>query len=112
MMADYGMAGFGHPDFVMLGITVDSGVMLIASDTLTSAEIEQRVDRIDVTAFGDGPHRREVDGLRWCELRAEMHDLHIIYAADFATAFRDLFADWTPAPRRPAVTRGKRELHR
>lgn len=95
---DYGLAGFSHPDFVMLGITLsEGGVMVVASSSLTQADIEQHVDRVDVTRLGS-PRREYIDGLRWCSIHAEMHDLRIVYGADYAEAFRNLFADWTPEP--------------
>lgn len=104
------MNGRSRPDFVMLGTTVEDGVLLIASDTLTSAEIEQRWDQIEVTTWGDN-RRRHVPGLRWCELHAEMHDLHVIHAPNYAEAFRNLFADWTPpTPERKAIPEGARGL--
>lgn len=61
MRPDWGSAGFSRPDFVMLGITMrEGGVMLVASNTLTQADIEQHMDHIDRKALDNGA--RAIDG--------------------------------------------------
>lgn len=86
---------WSQPDFLILGITTGDGVMVAASSSLTQIDLSMEVERIDYSTW-DSPVYRSIDGARWWSVGAQMHDLHIVYASDYATAFARLFEDWDP----------------
>ncbi|WP_143546286.1 hypothetical protein [Rhodococcus sp. 14-2496-1d] len=80
-----------RPDFVMVGVSTDDGVMLLASNELTEAELD--VERDIVRDFLGS--RQTVVNERYT-LSAEMRRYVTIVAPTYADAFATLFKTWTP----------------
>ncbi|KQU33557.1 hypothetical protein [Rhodococcus sp. Leaf233] len=80
-----------RPDFVMVGATMDNGVMLLASTELTYAELESERDII--RHFGG--HIQQVVNVRYT-LSTEMREYVTIVAPTYAEAFDTLFKRWSP----------------
>jgi hypothetical protein len=106
---------FARPDWVMTGMPAPDGrpgVWLLASKELTRADIESVSERAP-DMWLDDP-RDVLPGpviSRRVTLSVGMRHFIIIEAADYPTAFRDLFARWSPEPEpRPAIGPGLPEI--
>lgn len=99
------------PDFVLLGIQRDDGVMIIASDKVTEAELETQFDEIE---YWTSPYERNlVPGARSITLTCFLRDYVVVYAPTYGEAFRNLFEQWTPKPQEhQALPEGQRGLPR
>ncbi|HKU53030.1 MAG TPA: hypothetical protein VJQ25_11215 [Nitrospira sp.] len=96
------------PDWVMLGVTVDDGVLVFASDELTQAELREEVD-VDIMAFGTV---HVVDALKHYELNAETRSFTWARGATYAEAIQTLMRTWAPSTRPTrAINEGIRELN-
>lgn len=83
------------PDWVLLGIPRDDGsVMLVASDQMTRASLEARLEGFDamLRPFEFSPRQRYT-------LTAEMDGCVVVLGADYAEAIRKLFGHWQPRAR-------------
>lgn len=85
------MINHTRPDFVMVGVTIDEGVMLLASNELTEAELN--VERDIVRDF---PGSRQMVVNERYTLSAEMRRYVTIIAPTYAEAFATLFKTWSP----------------
>lgn len=88
-----------RPDWVMLGAPYGDGVMILASLTLSRAELEAVADEYDLF----DPYTVRATHTRFT-LTVEMPRFTIVMAPDYPTAFTNLFRQWSPRPAgRPAV---------
>jgi hypothetical protein len=98
------------PDFVVLGIPHEDGVMLLASNELSAAELEVEVDQVP---YYRGANIGFLPGVKYITLTCHIGSYTIVTAPTYAEAFRNLFNAWTPkAPERRALSEGQRELPR
>lgn len=74
------------PDFVILGVPFATGVRVVASRTLTLAELKGALN-LGPGGFSDA-----------FELCVTMNDLATADGPDYGTAIRNLFASWSPDP--------------
>jgi hypothetical protein len=97
-------AGFGRPDWVMVGMPRAGGVRLLASKDMTHAELEAAFDRAapwDAYDFTLPP----IVSQR-ITLTAGMRTFTVIDAPDYPSAFTALFETWTPGPGQHAALQG------
>lgn len=88
-----------RPDFAMVGGQSDGKFYIIASKTLTQAELRWEADYLEPLYFGAG---RMLDR-QFYTLTAEMRDITMTVGDSYAEAFRTLFDEWSPEPDRPAL---------
>lgn len=89
------------PEWVMLGLQWPGpGVLLMASQTLTSAELDFRAKEYKFDSweqFMAGFHPE-------LSLSVNMHDDYLLVAGpDYATCLQALLAEWSPDEPRPAL---------
>lgn len=96
-----------RPDFAMVGGQSDGKFYVIASKTLTQAELSYEADYLDRMYFDRG---RVLDR-QWYTLSAEMRDITMVVGDSYAECFATLFAEWDPTPeprtaigQQPAIT--------
>lgn len=77
------------PDFVILGVPFGAGVRVVASRTLSLAELKGALN-LGPGGFSDA-----------FELCVTMDDIATADGPDYGAAIRDLFASWSPDPARP-----------
>lgn len=89
--------GAPRPDFAMVGGQSDGKFYVIASKTLTQAELSYEVEYRDRLYF----ERSWTRDREWYTLSAEMRDITMVVGDSYADCFASLFAEWdpTPAPR-------------
>lgn len=97
------------PDWVMIGIPCGNGVQLIASDSMTMAELRCEVELHGPDIFDD-TFLPPVPSTRYF-LTAEMRKFTLITARDYKSALEKLMFSWNPPrARRTPVTEGQREI--
>lgn len=80
------------PGWVMCGAELDDGtVCLYASNTLSHAELEAEVDD-----FGSWGSPVPIAQRKTYTITATMKSLVVLHAADWPSAFRALFNQWSP----------------
>lgn len=85
--------GEDDPQWVMAGFSTPTGVLLIASKTLTEGEFRRRMD-----GFDPGPLGAKIP--RWViTLDCKMNDFVQILAETYPAAFQSLFQLWSPPER-------------
>jgi len=89
-----GDIAYPRPDFVLFGIAdVTGGVLLFASDQMSQAELESRVEKIDLIPVAQVlarvPDRRTT-------LRVELRSFTMIRAETYIDALRSLMTTWRP----------------
>ena len=99
------MGDFGtKPDWLMIGVQCDDGVVIIASQELSSAELAKVV--VDYDPFD--PDRFFLTGDSW-DVTARMSRFVIVKGVDYPDALVRLIQHWTPPvneePRSPTVPR-------
>ena len=92
-------ATFLAPDWVILGLRTElpdpgMGYMVMASDTLTAAEISASVEQIMYA--DDRALLRAFPGETMYMLSTSMHSIVIVYGEDYAECLHRLLKDWTP----------------
>lgn len=88
----------------MVGMQLPDGrVRLIASKTLSLAELEMRAD-YEVFSSWYEPHGRPIRTSQVYTLHADMLNFTLIEADDYPSAFEGLFRTWNPAPERREIT--------
>lgn len=99
----------GTPQWTILGAAFGTGVLVMASTTLT--DVELRADVEEIMSFATEERER----LPVCyTLRASMSQVQIVYGADYGEALANLFRQWSPdryGPHEfdPAVRRALRD---
>lgn len=91
-MGRYGTGSYGYPDFVILGVPFQDGVVVYASAQLYEASVDVQSE---IATFYEGGHFR---GPQTVTISTTGGDVHAVHAPTYAEAFRRLFADWQPAP--------------
>ena len=87
---------FPIPDFIVVGAQIGDEVFMLASKTLTSAELRKELRGIDRIHYRDYPFS--------CPLRydititAEVKDYVMVRGKDYAEAWQTLFKTWSPTP--------------
>ncbi len=91
---DFGDIAYPRPDFVLFGIRdVGGGVLLFASDQMSQAELESRVEKMDLIPVG--PLLARVPDRR-TTLRVELRSFTVIRAETYIDALRSLMETWRP----------------
>jgi hypothetical protein len=98
-------AGFGRPDWVMVGMPWAGGVRLLASKDMTHAELAAEVSRLYPEYETPEPLPSLVISQR-ITLTAGMRTFTVIDAPDYPSAFTALFETWTPGPGERAALPG------
>lgn len=88
-----------RPDFAMVGGQSDGKFFVIASKTLTQAELSYQAEYLDRLYWDAGPIRDR----EWYTLTAEMRDITLVTGDSYAECFQTLFAEWDPTPDQPAI---------
>jgi hypothetical protein len=91
-MADMA-AGFPSPNWVILGVTVEDGVMVVASTTLTEAVLRYQVTELEaVQEFMSirAPMSRHM------RIETGMHNMVMIRERTYGRALRRLWELWDP----------------
>jgi hypothetical protein len=96
-------AGYGHPDWVMVGVPHNGGVRLLASKEMTHAELSADFGYADIGMTGWDPPALTS---RRITLTAGMRTFIMIEAPDYPSAFAALFEQWTPGPAERAALPG------
>lgn len=81
-----------RPRFIVVGAQDDSGVILLASTTLSQVQLEAMVETVDAW----GGQRARLD--HRYTLDAEMRDITSVHAPTWQEAWDMLFATWAPTP--------------
>jgi len=98
------------PDFVVMGMPHEDGVMLMASNELSAAELEVEYDMIP---YDRGMYIGHIPGQRSITLTCHIGSYTVVYGDTYAEAFRRLFDAWTPqAPQRKGLPEAQRGLPR
>jgi hypothetical protein len=89
-----GDISYPRPDFVLFGIAdTTGGVLLFASDQMSQAELQSRVEKIDLIPVAQVlarvPDRRTT-------LRVELRSFTMIRAETYIDALRSLMETWRP----------------
>jgi hypothetical protein len=90
----FGDIGYPRPDFVLFGIADPfGGVILFASDQMSQAELESKIQGFDLIPVGRAlarvPDRRTT-------LKVEMRSFTMIRADTYGDALRSLMETWRP----------------
>lgn len=93
------LEGEPAPDWVMVGVPVEGGgVRLLASLTLTRAELEQKIDGFDLIPISSNPKSAVARvPRRIVTITAVMRDFTQILAEDYPSALRSLLEMWSRA---------------
>lgn len=83
-----------RPDWVMLGVQHENGVLVFASNMLSQAELRAEYDRYEDITNGPFLFARPLRARFFIE--AEMKQYVMIFGADYADAIRRLFDEWSP----------------
>lgn len=90
------MSGVGKPDFVIVGVNYQDGVMVFASDTLTEAELQTRVVELDeLPTFQGKVQPRRVEHT----VNVKTQDFRQATGRTYAEAMSNLFHQWHPRER-------------
>jgi hypothetical protein len=92
-----------RPDWVILGVETglpepEMRYMVLASDTLSAAEVEATVDELMIHT---GPLERIIPYRTTYEIRASAASIVIVYGPDYGTCLRRLLTDWSPGSAGP-----------
>lgn len=86
--------GLPNPEWVICGMQMTTGVRIVASKTLTRAELEAQVQHQDIF---DGPFPvASVMSSYHLILTTRMRDCVIIDGPDYPTCLKHLFEEWSP----------------
>jgi hypothetical protein len=91
-----------RPDWTILGVKTglpdeQMRYMVLASDTLSRAEVEASVDEFLIGGYGERLlHDRYIPRRHEYEIRATARSIVIVYGPDYQTCLRRLLTDWTP----------------
>lgn len=84
------------PAFVIVGVDYQDGVMVLASDTLTEAQLETKVTELDELPTFQG--RLRPSGVKHT-VQIETRDFKTATGRTYAEAMSNLFHQWHPSER-------------
>lgn len=90
------MSGVQKPDFVIVGVNYQDGVMVFASDSLTEAQLETKVTELDELPTFQGKMRPS--GVAHT-VTVKSNDFKTATGRTYAEAMSNLFHQWHPRER-------------
>lgn len=100
------MNSFPIPDFIVVGGRVNDEVILLASKTLTDAELRQEICDIDYRRYPYSSLPPEYD----MSITTKVKDYVWVRGKDYAEAWQILFKTWSPTPPERGELSGRKML--
>lgn len=97
-----------RPDFIVVGVTYDNGVLLLASKTLSYAELKREIELPDFFDYRtkDLPPKEDV------RIIAKIKDYIEVWDETYSGAWQELFRCWSPDSGTRRELSGVKELPR